>query len=339
MEAGAIIVMILALLALIGVVVFLVYDYLKHKDANAKDFKDTDVRIDTEKKDRLSNLKFVVDQVNDVNNDIYDTMMSNVGRLDTSFSNVSGIQSGMLGGLGTFLQFSSNSIDGRSHNVDLLNLPGTVNPNVQLMQHVNVMMGLTVKDLDGASSNIVEFCSKADPTRCVKIPDRDGNVVLKSLTPSGKVMVDSPMRLSGSLSLTGSNATTAASQVSLSSDGTSLFLQGQGVAVGNFSNPGAKLHVQADQGAAAFKVSLPTSDALLVSADGSLVTTQPIIMKRNLADVNSVATLSIDIDGTNNTDFLKVQTNRLHVQGDFSVSGTAKVAGQTVAVVPPSTPA
>jgi hypothetical protein len=338
MEPGAIIVMILALLALIGVVVFFVYDYLKHKDSNAKDFTDTSTRIDTEKKDRLSNLKFVVDQVNDVNNDIYDTMMSNVGRLETSHSNLSGIQSGMLAGLGSFLQFSSNSIDGSSHTLNLLDLPGTINPNVELMQHVTAMMGLTVKDLDGATGNTVKFCSKADPTRCVQIPDDKGDVILKGLVNTGKVVVDSPLSVSGSVQLT-KEGIPSDSPVTLSTDGTSMFMQGQKLAIGTgFTDPSAKLHIKTDTGVDALKVSLPAADAILVSADGSLVTTQPIMMKRNLADQNAVATLSIDTDSTNNTDFLKVQTNRLHVQGDFSVSGSAKVAGQDVALVP-NTPA
>lgn len=326
--------MILALLALIGVVVFFVYDYLKHKDSNVKDFSETDVRIDTEHKDRLSNLKFVVDQVNDVNNDIYDTMMSNVNRMDVAQSNLSGIQSGMLGGLGTFLHFSSNSIDGTAHTLNLLDLPGTINPNVELMQHVTAMMGLTVKDLDGATGNTIKFCSKADPTRCVEIPNDKGDVILKGMVDTGKVVVDAPMSVSGSVQLT-KTGTPSTSPVTLSTDGNSMFMQGQKLAIGTgFTNPSAKLHIKTDTGVDALKVSLPAADAILVSADGSLVTTQPIMMKKNLADVNAVATFSIATDSTTNADFLKLKTHRLDVEGDLSVSGTAKIADKVVAVVP-----
>jgi hypothetical protein len=329
MDAGALIVMILALLALIGVVFFLVYDYLKHKDSNIKDF-------DTEKKDRLSNLKFVVDQVNYVNNDIYDTVMSNVNRLDTSLSNINVTQSGMLDGIDTFLKFSSSNSNG-TFAVDLLDLPGAANPDVKLMQHMNVMMGLTVKDLDGTEGNVVEFCSRADPTRCVQFPDADGNVVLKGLTTSGKVKVDSQMQLSSSLLLTGNSTGVAGStpqtvSLSSSSDGTALLLNNQqgNVAVGTLTNPTAKLHVKADTGVPAFKVTTPNaSEALLVSADGTLVTSQPILMKKNLTDQSAVATFSIERDSAN-ADYLKVLTHRLHVEGDLSVSGTATVNGRAV---------
>lgn len=338
MEAGAVIVMILALLALIGVVVFLVYDYLKHKDSNANDLRETEIRLDTEKKDRLSNLKFVVDQVNDVNNDIYDTMMSNVGRLDTSQSNISSLQTGMLNGFDAFLQFSSNSVDGTSHSIRLTDLPGAVNPNVELIQHITAMMGMTVKDLDGATGNTVKFCSKADATQCVHIPDEQGNVVLKGLANNSKVVVDSPLSISGSVQLT-KQGIPSASPVSLSTDGTSMFLQSQKLAVGTgFTDPSAKLHIKTDAGMDALKVSLPASDAILVSADGSLVTSKPIVMKNNVTDQESVATFSIAKD-ENNLDMLTVTANRLHVQGDFSVSGTAKVAGNEVAVVQPPPPA
>lgn len=332
MEAGAIIVMILALLALIGVVVFFVYDYLKHKDDNTKDFRDTSVRIDTEKKDRLSNLKFVVDQVNDVNNDIYTTMMSNVGRLESSQSNLSSVQTNMMGGLGTFLQFSSNSLDGTSHNVSLTDLPGTVAPNVSLIQHITAMMGLTVKDLDGPTSNVVKFCSKDDPNRCIHIPDYNGDVVLRGLANNGKVVVDSPLSVAGSVQLTSSGATST--PVSLSTNGGSMVMQGQKIAMGpsGFTDPSAKLHIKTDAGLDALKVSLPASDAILITADGKLVTNQPIEMKRNLTDASTVATFSIaEADST--TPYLNLKTHRLRVEGDLAVTGTATVNNKDVAVV------
>lgn len=336
MEGGAVIVMILALLALIGVVVFFVYDFLRHKDDNVKDFKETGTRIDTEKQDRLSNLKFVVDQVNDVNNDIYDTMMSNVGRLETSDSNLKIFQTSMLDGLNSFFEFSSNSIDGTRHPIQLADLPGTVNPNVELIQHITAMMGMTVKDLDGATGNTVKFCSKADPTKCVHIPNENGDVVLQGLATNGKVVVDSPMSVSGSVQLT-NQGTPSTSPVSLSTDGTSMFLSADKVAVGN-NNPSAKFHLTSETAVDPMKISIGASDAILVSADGSLITSKPITFKTNLADQGSVGTFAIAKD-EQNLDILKLTvTNRLHIQGDLSVSGTTKVGGQTVAVVPPAVP-
>ena len=71
MEGLAIIVMLLALLALIGVLVYIVRDYYVHKETNAADFGKTTSDIAAERTDRLGNLKYVVDQVNTVNDDIY----------------------------------------------------------------------------------------------------------------------------------------------------------------------------------------------------------------------------------------------------------------------------
>lgn len=338
MEPGAIIVMIFALLALIGVVVFFVYDYFKHKDSNVKDFRDTSARIDTEKSDRLSNLKFVVDQVNDVNNDIYNTLSSNVSRLDVGQSNLLSVQNGMLGGIDKFIRFSSNVIEGgTAPTIKLTDLPGTTTPNVELIQHITALMGVTVKDLDGTDGNKVEFCSKEDPNRCVRIPDSSGNMVLTGLKSQSSVIVDAPLVANSSVQFAAPGSVST-NPVSLSSDGSSMFVQGSKVAVGNgFTDPSAKLHIKTEDGMDALKVSLPASDAILVSADGTLVTSQPIVMKTSLTDADNVARFSVENDTTNNTKYIKLQTNRLHIQGDLSVSGNAKVNNQNVAVVSTTT--
>lgn len=333
MDIVAIVVMILALLALIGVVVFFLYDYFKHKDENANDFRETGKKIDAEKTDRLSNLKYVVDQVNVVNTDIFNTMTSNVDRLDMNTSNVQKMHTSYVDQVGSYMRFSCNLIPG-APSVSLSNLPGTGAPNLELIQHVTAMMGMTVHDLTGEGKQRVELCNP-DKSKCIKIPDEYGNVHVTTLSDGGRVVVDSPLQANNALHLVNTNVADR-NLVKLSTDGSSMFLQGNKVALGtNFTAPDAKLHIKSDPYVAPFKITAvdkmgQPSDAVLVSADGSIITTQPILMQSSVNDTTSVARLSVEQDSTTNTKYLQVKTNRLDIQGDLSVSGVAKVNGKVV---------
>lgn len=188
MDQGAVILMTMCVAAIVGVVIYFAIDYNKYKQTVTADLTTKDSKLVDEKVDRMSNVKFVVDQVNGVNNDIYTQVTSNMSQVQ----NVQTTQAQMLGGIGSFMTFSSNVAGGAggSTSMPLLNLPGTGNVDVNLIQHINATMGLTAKDL--TSTNSVKFCSQLDPTRCIQIPDQNGNLYLTSMAnnPTSSIIMD-----------------------------------------------------------------------------------------------------------------------------------------------------
>lgn len=339
MEVIAVVVMLVALLALAGVVAFFLYDYFKHKDDNTKSFSDASSRLEAEKTDRLSNIKFVVDQVNEVNTDIYKTMTSNVDTLKSDTLAISNSQSNLIQGIDKFLKFSSNyslSQDPTaalpSTNVSILDLPGTTTPNVQLIQHVTALMGVTATDLN--PTNPVLLCNK-DNTKCIRIPDNEGNLYLTPLTndTSGNVIVDSTMHVKGDLKLF--NNAQEKGAVLATPDG--LVVQSSKVGVGapGFGAPKASLHVQgsASQPIITVTPAPPTtgtaSDAILVTADGELVTSKPISLRSSVGDASTnVATISIAQNGATNV--LKIASPKMELNGDVEITGAATVKGKAV---------
>jgi hypothetical protein len=188
--------MLIVLLALSGVLIFLVWDYMKYKDVTNANLATANTNLQNEKTDRLSNMKYIVDQVNTVNTDIFNTFSSNQQLASTRMDGIQGKQDKMISGLGHFLRFTSNvsinpssTASAISGAVSLTDLPGFVSPDVQLIKHVTAVSGLTIKDIS-SSSNSVMFCSLADPNRCIKFPDGDGNTYLTTMTNNSKIVMD-----------------------------------------------------------------------------------------------------------------------------------------------------
>jgi hypothetical protein len=334
MDTISVVVMLMSLLALAGVVIFFIYDYFKHKEAVKYELDVTEEKIGTEKSDRLSNIKYVVDQVNDVNMDIYTTTTSNHDLLRKQTTSLASSHSNLVKGLNTFLTFSSNmpvstGAGAPLPSVNIMELPGYTNPNVNLIKHVSMTMGMTVKDLQ-ANKNKVEFCNPQG-TRCIRFPNAQGNTELRSLTtnPNGKVIVDSTLALTKDMKFMKRNAQMG----SISSGTNSLLLQSNKVGIGSgFSAPTAALEVMASSTTdPVFKVSLPTSEALLVDASGMLVTTKPIAMKRTLLDPMVAASFSLSNVGMENT--LVIESPSVTFTGNVHITGDMKAKN-----FPPSIP-
>jgi hypothetical protein len=205
MDAAAIIIMIVVLLILSGVTIFLVKDYLAYKDATNNALDDTSSRIKQEGDTRLSNLKYVVDKVNVVNTDIYNTYTASNTDINTRLAATSNMSTKTLGGINHFLQFSSNVTIGANYNVSLLDLPGYVAPDVRLMKHVTMVSGLTVRDVGFSNYDNVSFCSREDPNRCIKFPDESGNILLTSMRNGSRVIIDTNTDVNGSINFSNSS--------------------------------------------------------------------------------------------------------------------------------------
>lgn len=291
MELGAIIVMIIVLLALSGVLIFLVWDYMKYKDTTNTNFVDTNQTIANEKTDRLSNMKYMVDQVNTVNTDIYNTFTSNQQVVASNITNLTNIQNKTTAGLGHFLRFTSNvsitpsSTSMATGNVNILDLPGFIAPDVQLIKHVTAVNGLTINDISNSSNRNVMFCSGTDTSRCIKFPDTDGNTYFTGMTNNSKIVLDAESDVIGRLNLRSSSdklryasitsyddAITGKKDLQVFSSNTIRLIPNSGkvgISTGNI-DVNATLHlVSKDSNADVFRADCPNG-AVSIDSDGTL---------------------------------------------------------------------
>lgn len=318
MEDFGVFVMLLCLLALVGVVIYFIIDYLKEKreveDALARSQAEAAAArggLDVEKLDRMANVKYIVDQVNSVNRDIYSAVTSNTSNTNT----VQRTQSAMLSGLGSFLSFSSNTSLGAptgASTVPLLNLPGSGNVDVNLMRRVNATMGLTASDL--SSSKSVKFCASSDPTRCIQIPDANGNLYLTTMTSNqnSTIVMDAPnVRATGSIGAniynfgsTGTSGTNSGS-ITTQADGTISIAGTQKIMLSNGTIPNQNV-ITLD----------PTTNSVTISGSnivlrgktqiqGELCINDTCINASNLAAVKNMST--------------EVKTNRINLNDKWLI--------------------
>ena len=215
MDEIGIIVMLIAVLALVGVIIYFVYIYMKDKDAINSRIIKTSSMVDAEKSDRLSNIKYVVDEVNKVNADILKTNTTSNIVFNTSLSanskNIKTIND-ELSGFGKIIQFSSNNAV-----LQMSDLPGVTGGgvNMTLLGQVMSSMGLTGLDL---VNHPVILCGGKDLTKnCLRFPDAQGNVFLSSLSDGKNITLASTTKVLGEFSTsnlvnicssTGTNCTT-----------------------------------------------------------------------------------------------------------------------------------
>lgn len=316
------VVILLVLLSMIAAgVAWLVYDYTVHKKQNDSDITSTQKMIIAEKESRVSNVNHVVDQVNTVNRDIFATMTSNVDHLQRGLDSANSLTGRVVQSLNNVMQFTSNTAGAQP--MSLLDMPGVASPNVHLMQHVIATMGLTANDLQPGVKS-VKFCSPG-ATKCISIPDSNGDVYLTSLSSNAGsgVHIDAPLTLHGDTVFKKGGVDRGRL---VTTDSGVVFQTTGSLGVGtSLSLPSASLHVVASGTQPAFKVTGTTADAVLVRADGELVTNRPIQILAASSDVNASqiagvgATLSVDANQqlTITAPTVKVAGN-LHYTGSLS---------------------
>jgi len=342
MEGFSIIIMLLVLLVLIGVLVYVLRDYYLHKEENAADLDTTKRSLQTEKTDRLGNLKYVVDQVNTVNEDIYNTFTKSTSQQSSNLSTLNTQYSNTLSGLDAFVRFSSNEPVMQSTggafsppppSFSILNLPGAPGANAELMRHTSFMGGMTARDLaPGGGRTAARFCAPPSAPgvapKCLEFPSADGHTYLTPLVDGKGIQLDGPTAVIGGLSLyqtlSETTAGGAASAPMLSAQPEkSLSVQANRTAFGgeNYA-PGATVEIRGASSAdPLLRVSTANnaSEAIMVSANGD-VTVSKLVLKAPGAPNGSVgATLTAD-----------PTTGGVNITGDLSVSGKLTVAGEAI---------
>jgi hypothetical protein len=321
MDAAGIILMLIIILALAGVLAFIIRDYYKNKEDVENKFAETQKAINasvgSEKTDRLSNLKYVVDQVNNVNANIYDTLSSNVDKSNTLITGVRGTTDSIISGLDSVIKFTTNqTIAGAPSYVSLTNLPGVGNVDINLMKRVSMVSGMTAKSLE--ASNQATFCSKESPQKCLQFPNADGDTYFTSLKSGRNIVMDAPTVMTDSLNLK-NTSTDASGGVNMTTASKKLKISADGVSVGSANVvPSAALHVEAAAGSTAdlFKVKLGASDAILVDATGNVKVPAVNIV------ANNTVIGTITSDGVAASPGLKITSKKVTVDGDMYVNGS-----------------
>lgn len=189
-------------------------DFDKHKTDNQTDFKKVETDLSKEKSDRLSNLSFVIDQVNAVNKDIkstYDNANAAQDKQLTQYGSNISIMNTSLTGMGNSMAMFNASLRGinnRIHGIEtgfgtllevkdgnmtsfppLLSLSRIQNPDINLIKNVSVLSGMTIKDVQATKQ--FKICG-GTPERCVSFPDAQGNTYLTGFGANASLILDAP---------------------------------------------------------------------------------------------------------------------------------------------------
>ena len=193
------------ILGVIGAVVYLFVDYNKFK----KTTKDTEVGINsslgTEANTRVSNIQYVVDQMNTVNTDIasnMDDLTRTVQWQKNHLDKVDRWEQKTLASINSAFTFTSNV--GSIQPLDFWSVPGSVAPDMQLIKHVTALSGITASNLaaDTLTSNrSVQFCP-ADTSKCISFPDVNGDTVLTGFTNNAQIKMKSTTSFASNISFT-----------------------------------------------------------------------------------------------------------------------------------------
>jgi hypothetical protein len=315
---GAAVALLLLILGIAGVLTYIILDYNTYKTdtstrfAGAKAADDANKHsISTESTTRLSNVKYVVDQVNSVNDQIYTKTQNDVAavtattdKLGKTSDDTTMVLSMMLTGMDNFLKFgetpSSSTNQGlyMGYTMD----PTVHNADLRLMQHTTAIGGLSVPDLtaDSSKSNMkVRFCGApaglgASPA-CIELPNAEGDTYFTSLVPGKKIVMGAPVDFK--------------SDIALSSGKVNI---GGSVALGGGSvptswTPTAALEVYPKSGMDAL-----SAGSLTVDADDKIV----------IKSGSSTAVLSLE----NGALVITPPSGGLRIDGDVNVSGSLNSA-------------
>ena len=309
METVAFIIIIAGLIVLASIIIYFIKDYVEYKSQINTQFSVTESKVNAEKLDRLANLRYVVDQVNTVNDDIASTLDKETTNQNTLAQELDNSQKNYLNGLNSAFKFKDNS----GNQISLTDLPGSVRPNTEVLTNIIATMGLTAKDLE-PTGNKVKLCSKKDPSKCIQFPDNNGNTYLTDID-NGAVVIDGTngtvikngINLTGGLNI---NAAAGTPSGQITPGPNQMVLKSSKIGIGNFTSsaPNATLHVT-PQNAGDNIVQLSGSSGqqlITVAPDGI------INIYRGSAQVGSIEPTSTG---------LKLTGNTIELTGNLKVNG------------------
>lgn len=349
METAFVFILFIIILIILGVGGFFIYDYSKYKKdlddklvATEKSIVANQGAITTESKARLSNMKYVVDQINDTNLDIYNTFTSNVEDNKALTNALSDKQTKILAGIDSFLRFSTApaSPNVTAGKLDLLSLPGAPTANIDLIKHVTALNGMTFKEL--SSANNVKLCgisAEGVAPKCIELPNKDGNTVLTNLVDGRPMLLDADTQFTSNITLANANgasvqSTSLSAPLKISSNkyvhvSNYLTIGDTGAPQNEDSLPTIGVYSM-ENGKDALKVSTRTKpNAVRVDPEGRLVLGDSAAMETDQAhkfivnNTNGVKIQSIDSD-------IEVRGRNIVLDGTVNITGNVLVNGQPI---------
>lgn len=321
-STGASFIALILVLALIGVMVYLYISFSDHKTSMEKEVEEVDGKATRNKQlvanetiNRLGNIKHVVNQVNDINDTIWythqDTASSNQARMDElKASNETLIQ-----GVDTFFKFSTDSItDQRLYDSSSM-LTADDRPHLDVIKQVNLVSGMTAKDLSPPTTNssgnvdgvMAKFCAKGG-SPCISFPNDEGDTYLTALSEGQNIVMDAPVKIKQGLLFEGTDS----AQVS-SPDG--IFFNSH-VGIGSTAKIESVLGLSSDDTTIQ---NLLHAGHIMIKPDGRLV------LKNETGDAQ--ATLQVNNNGKL---IITPPSSGLEVVGNMNVTGSSTVGGNAV---------
>lgn len=199
-----IILSIFAIFAIIGLSIYFAWDVQKHKDDNVADIATINKDINNEKVDRLSTLKFVVDQVNKTNSDMDAAYTKKLGNLAEADTVINDKYAKLETGFGSIIRL----VDMNGNTLPITGAPAG-SSKVKLMKEVSVVGGMTVNDIrpnqmgDGVL-NAFKACGPANTggvSKCIEFPNQAGDVYLTAFNDTKSIVLASPTEVKNDLSV------------------------------------------------------------------------------------------------------------------------------------------
>ena len=231
MNILGIILFIVVILGLIGIISYFVYVYLQDADIIEGKITSANKKIKDEQSNRVSNIKYVVDQVNTVNKDIAKEVTDNNASLlkslniqNSAITTNRELHNKQYSGLNTSVTSIQSNVGKNSSNINnivtgfgqyitfggltgtngynLLNLPSSPPADINLMSKVNLLMGMTAKNLSPVSGSNINFCYGPDTKYCSSFPNKNGDTVITA-APDKAINLMGTTRVYGNFGVSG----------------------------------------------------------------------------------------------------------------------------------------
>lgn len=134
------------MLAVVGILSYLVWDYLQFKKDISENVTTSTRTSMNEKSERLSNIKYVVDQVNSVNTDVYNTVASNMVVVTNNTLDLADQTSNIAKNVQNAIDFRVNNT-----NISLTSQQRNVKPDINFTTKVSSTNGIEITKSDPGS--------------------------------------------------------------------------------------------------------------------------------------------------------------------------------------------
>jgi len=325
----AIVVLLILMLGLAGVIVYLYMSFRTHKDDMEKSFTTVDAKVKVnetkivdESTNRLGNIKYVVDQVNDVNDSIWNTYNAMASSNQIAINTLASSNVALANGIDAFFRTSTSVTQQDRKRVWELT-SSNMDPRLDVIRNVTLTGGMTALDLKPPSAGQAQsvkarFCGAGAGAPCISFPDDNGDTYLTSFSSGRSIILDSPVNVKGDMTLTGTNGATTPRKIT-SANGI-VFDSTLGIK----ADPITDTALNVSSTAAGINNLIKAGNITITKA-GELQITK-IWPGTN---ISASATISMDTNGR----LLITAPTGMEIKGPLNVSGTATMNGVALQTV------